>query len=167
MDIQSYKKKIFSTYNVFSLLITLVIYFFDRITKIKIIKHQENNNEVFVNDYLNLELIWNTGIGFGLLSSSANMVYHFITFFILIVILVILFLVLISKKTDKILYSLILGGALGNLHDRVIYFAVPDFIDFHYGAYHWFTFNVADVFITIGIILMILKELIYKENENN
>ena len=167
MDIQSYKKKIFSTYNVFSLLITLVIYFFDRITKIKIIKHQENNNEVFVNDYLNLELIWNTGIGFGLLSSSANMFYHFITFFILIVILVILFLVLISKKTDKILYSLILGGALGNLHDRVTYFAVPDFIDFHYGVYHWFTFNIADVFITIGIILMILKELIYKENENN
>ncbi len=147
--------------------IILVIYFFDRITKVKIIEHQKNNNAIFLNDYLNLELIWNTGIGFGLLSSTADMFYHFITFFILIVILVILFLIFNSRKTDKILYSLILGGALGNLHDRITYFAVPDFIDFHYGAYHWFTFNIADVFITIGIILMILKELIYKENENN
>ena len=82
MDIQSYKKKIFSTYNVLSLSIILVIYFFDRITKVKIIEHQKNNNAIFLNDYLNLELIWNTGIGFGLLSSTADMFYHFITFFI-------------------------------------------------------------------------------------
>ena len=61
---------------------------------------------------------------------------------------------------------MILAGALGNFFDRVIYRAVPDFIDFHIGNFHWFIFNVSDIFITIGVVLMIILELRYKPKNN-
>ena len=132
----------------------------DRITKIKIIEHQTHNNKIFVNDYLNLELVWNTGIAFGLLSIDANIFYHLISLLIFFISLVIIYMIIKSNFLDKIFFSLILGGAVGNFYDRIIYFAVPDFIDFHLNQYHWFTFNIADIFISIGIILLIIKDLI-------
>ena len=121
------------------------------------------NQSIFINDYLNFDLIWNTGVGFGLFSHNANIYYHSIT---LLIFLVIIFLAHLITKADffeKIWFSLILGGAIGNLYDRLIYLAVPDFIDFHIKDFHWFTFNVADVFITLGIILIIIKDLIFKK----
>ena len=145
--------------------IIISIFFLDRITKVKIIAHQENNNIIFVNDYLNLELIWNTGIGFGLLSLDANLFYHLITLLIFFVIIFLFYVIYKSSYVDKILFSLILGGALGNFYDRILYFAVPDFIDLHYNDFHWFTFNIADIFISVGIILHIFRDLIFKKNE--
>ncbi len=140
--------------------LSIFIFILDRITKIKIIEHQTHNNKIFVNDYLNLELVWNTGIAFGLLSIDANIFYHLISLLIFFISLVIIYMIVKSNFLDKIFFSLILGGAVGNFYDRIIYFAVPDFIDFHLNQYHWFTFNIADIFISIGIILLIIKDLI-------
>ena len=143
------------------LVIIALIFILDRVSKVKIINHQENNDgSLFINDYLNLELVWNTGIGFGLLSHNANIYYHGISFLILFVIFFLIYIINKVGFFEKILYSLILGGALGNFFDRVIYYAVPDFIDFHIHDFHWFTFNIADIFITIGVILLITKDLI-------
>ena len=77
-----------------------------------------------------------------------------------------IYLIAKSKTSDKILFSMILGGASGNVYDRLTYFAVPDFIDIHYKNFHWFTFNIADIFITLGIILIILNDLLIKKNES-
>ena len=137
----------------------IVIFFIDRITKIKIINHQINNGSIYVNDFINLELVWNTGIGFGLLSSNSALVYNFITTLIGLILIIIIFMIIKSNYFEKILYSIIFGGALGNFYDRIVYFAVPDFIDIHYQRFHWFTFNIADIFISIGIFLLIIKEL--------
>ena len=157
------KKKIFSKETITSLFLILFIFALDRITKIAIIKHQTNNQGIVVNDYLNFELIWNTGISFGLFSQNANMYYHLTSFLVFTVIVFLIYLIIKAFFIEKILYSLILGGALGNLYDRLIYFAVPDFIDLHINDFHWFTFNIADIFITIGIILIIIKDLILKK----
>jgi len=152
--------------NFISLLIIIVIFFFDRTSKIKVINHQLENNRVYINDFINLDLVWNTGIGFGLLSSNSNFFYNSITFLISCVIIFLFYLIIKSKFIDKILYSIVLGGALGNFYDRLLYFAVPDFIDFHYRSFHWFTFNIADIFITIGIIMIIIKDLLVKNDKN-
>ena len=160
-------KKIFSKEIITSLLVVFLVFILDRLTKIAIINHQLNGQSIVVNDYLNFELIWNTGIGFGLLSQNANIYYHLIS---LIIFFVIIFLVYIITKAiflEKVLFSLILGGAAGNFYDRLTYFAVPDFIDFHINNFHWFTFNIADIFITLGIIIIIIKDLIFKKNEVN
>ena len=152
--------------NFISLLIIIVIFFFDRTSKIKVINHQLENNRVYINDFINLDLVWNTGIGFGLLSSNSNFFYNSITFLISCVIIFLFYLIIKSEFIDKILYSIVLGGALGNFYDRLLYFAVPDFIDFHYRSFHWFTFNIADIFITIGIIMIIIKDLLVKNDKN-
>ena len=152
--------------NFISFLIIIIIFFFDRISKIKIINHQLENNRVYINDFINLDLVWNTGIGFGFLSSNSNFFYNSITLIISCVIIFLLYLIIKSKFIDKILYSIVLGGALGNFYDRLLYFAVPDFIDFHYRSFHWFTFNIADIFITIGIITIISKDLLVKNDKN-
>ena len=152
--------------NFISLLIIIVIFFFDRTSKIKVINHQLENNRVYINDFINLDLVWNTGIGFGLLSSNSNFFYNSITFLISCVIIFLFYLIIKSKFIDKILYSIVLGGALGNFYDRLLYFAVPDFIDLHYRSFHWFTFNIADIFITIGIIMIIIKDLLVKNDKN-
>ena len=112
---------------------------------------------------MNLELVWNTGVGFGLLSQNANIFYHLISLLILSVIAFLIYLVAKANFVEKILYSLILGGAIGNLYDRLIYYAVPDFIDFHIKDFHWFTFNIADIFITVGIILIIIQDIALKK----
>ena len=68
-----------------------------------------------------------------------------------------------SKTSEKIIFSIIIGGAIGNLYDRLTYNAVPDFIDLHYNNFHWFTFNVADIFITIGILIFMIKSFFTNE----
>ena len=153
-------KKNITVYNIFNLILILLIFFLDRFSKIKIIKSQSNLNNLFINDYLNFDLVWNTGIGFGLFNLEANIFYHLVSLFIFLVILILLIFAFRGNVYEKFLYSMIIGGALGNLYDRITYFAVPDFIDFHIDNYHWFTFNIADIFITIGVIFLISKDLI-------
>ena len=145
-------------------LIVGIIFTLDRITKIYIINN--NKNIKYINDYLNLELIWNTGIGFGLLSLNAGMLYNIISLIILIIVFLLIYLIIKSDKSESIFYSMLIGGAIGNLHDRITYFAVPDFIDVHFRGYHWFTFNVADIFITLGIICLIIDEILTKDKKN-
>ena len=157
------KNKIFSKETIVSLTVVFAIFVFDRITKVTIIKNQLNNQSIFVNDYLNFELIWNTGIGFGLLSQNANLYYHLISLLIFTVIIFLIYLIVKAEFLEKVLYCLILGGALGNFYDRLIYFAVPDFIDIHINDFHWFTFNIADIFITLGILLIIIKDTIFRK----
>jgi signal peptidase II len=157
------KNKIFSKGTGTSLLLIFSIFILDRISKIIIIDNQTNNQSIFVNNYLNFELVWNTGIGFGLLSQNANIYYHLTSLLIFTVIVFLIYLIAKADFAEKTLYSLILGGAVGNLYDRLIYFAVPDFIDFHINNFHWFTFNIADIFITLGIILIITKDIIFKK----
>ena len=164
MNISKNIKNFFSSKKtIVTLLIVFFVFIFDRVTKISIINHQLNNQKIFVNDYLNLELVWNTGVGFGLLSQNANIFYHLISLLILSVIAFLIYLVAKANFVEKILYSLILGGAIGNLYDRLIYYAVPDFIDFHIKDFHWFTFNIADIFITLGIILIIIQDIALKK----
>ena len=149
--------------NFFNLLLVLAIFSIDRITKNQIIENNLNYLPAYINNYLNLDLVWNTGIGFGLLNLQAGIYYHLISLAIILVLLFIIFLSFRSEKYERVFYSIIIGGAAGNLYDRIVYYAVPDFIDFHYNDYHWFTFNIADIFITIGIILIIIKEIFAKK----
>ena len=152
--------------NLICLLIIILIFVSDRISKIKIINHQIDNNRVYINDFMNFDLVWNTGIGFGLLSSNSDLVYNLITIIIGGIIIFLIYLIVKSNFLDKTLFSLVMGGALGNFYDRLVYFAVPDFIDIHYQNFHWFTFNIADIFITIGIIMLISKDLFLKNGKN-
>ena len=138
----------------------------DRYSKNLILNLLENEKYLFINNYLNLNLVFNTGIGFGLLSLNAGIYYNMLSVLIFLIILVLIYLMFKSKKSEKIFLSFIIGGAIGNLYDRIIYKAVPDFIDFHIKDFHWFTFNIADIFISLGIILMILNELIYNRQKN-
>jgi|TARA_B110000902_G_scaffold166413_1_gene189955 signal peptidase II len=161
---KNFKNKVFSKETIIPLVVTIIVFILDRASKIKIISQQEKSSgSIFINDYLNLDLIWNTGISFGLLSQNANIYYHLISLVIFSVIIFLIYLVIKATFIEKILYSLILGGAIGNLSDRLIFFAVPDFIDFHINNFHWFTFNIADIFITLGIILIIAQDLILKK----
>ena len=160
-------KKIFNKKFYFNLSIVLIIFFLDRITKkIVISLNQENfGQQIFSSEYLNISLVWNQGIAFGLFSFSENYIYNFLTTLIALVIFIILFMILKNDGFKRISLLMIIGGALGNLYDRIFFSAVPDFLDFHVGNFHWFVFNVADIFITMGVIFMILIELI--DNNNN
>ena len=146
-------------------ILILLLFSIDRITKIKILDILQNKNFIFVNDFLNLTLVFNTGIGFGLLSFDEIIYYNLITLFILLIILILFVYMLKSSNREKLFFSLIIGGAIGNLYDRFFFQAVPDFIDFHFGEYHWFTFNIADIFISIGIILILFTEIIFKSKK--
>ena len=163
MILKNLKNKILLKETMISLLVISFVFSFDRITKKIIINNQLNNQGIFVNDYLNFELVWNTGISFGLLSQDANTYYHLISLLIFSVIIFLIYLIIKSNFLEKILFSIILGGALGNFFDRIFYFAVPDFIDFHINDFHWFTFNIADIFITLGIFLIIIKDIVFKK----
>ena len=147
-------------------LIIIMTFSIDRISKVKIINHQINNDIIYINDFINFELVWNTGIAFGFLSSNSNFIYNSITIIIAFVIIFLVYLVKKSGFSDKILFSTIIGGALGNLYDRYTYSAVSDFIDIHYKSFHWFTFNLANIFITVGIMMLLSKELINKNDKN-
>ena len=143
------------------------IFLIDRLTKLYILKlaEIENSVDVYLTSYLNLYLIWNKGIAFGLLSMNESMIYNTITLIIGIIIVVILFMQWRNNNIQRYFLTLIAGGALGNLYDRIIYTAVPDFIDLHFHDLHWFVFNVADIFITVGVFCLILVELFYN-NKN-
>ena len=146
---------------IFSLVIVLFIFFLDRITKILILNIAEEVGKVniYVNSFLNFYLVWNNGIGFGLLSFDDDYVYNFITVIIILINLIIIYLMYLEKGLKVYFLLGILGGSLGNLFDRLYYSAVPDFIDLNYKGFHWFIFNVADIFITLGIMFLILSEI--------
>ena len=146
----------------FSILVT--IFFLDRVSKLYILNifEKENVVDIYVNNFLNIILIWNSGIGFGLLSFDSSVIYNFVTMLIVLINIVILYLALKSNNLKGYLFIIILGGSLGNLFDRIYYSAVPDFIDLNYNNFHWFIFNVADMFITIGILILIISEFIKK-----
>ena len=156
----------------FSFIIAIIIFSLDRITKFYILTLAETQKyvDIYYNSFLNFYLIWNKGIGFGLFSSDASFSYNIITSLIIVINLVILFMIIKSKDYKIFFLLMILGGSLGNLFDRLYYQAVPDFIDLHYGEFHWFVFNVADIFITLGIICLIIVEFILDKkkikNEN-
>ena len=147
------------------IIIILSIFFFDRFTKIYLINLQSTGTDIdfYIFPFLNFYLIWNTGIGFGLVAMETNIYYHILTSIIVIINIGLIFFLIKSKDIHVYLIALIIGGSLGNLFDRIYYYAVPDFIDLHLGDYHWFIFNVADIFITVGIIGLILIELLKKE----
>ena len=146
-------------------IIILSIFFFDRTTKIYLLNLQEGGVDIdfYIYPFLNFYLVWNTGIGFGLASMEANIYYHILTSIIAIVNIGLIFFLMRFKTISAYLIALIIGGSLGNLFDRIYYYAVPDFIDLHFGNYHWFIFNIADIFITAGIIGFILVEILKKE----
>ena len=147
------------------IIIVLSIFFLDRATKMYLINLQFNGTDIdfYILPFLNFYLVWNTGIGFGLVSLETNIYYHILTSIIVIVNIGLIFFLIKSKGIYTYLITLIIGGSMGNLFDRIYYYAVPDFIDLHLGNYHWFVFNVADIFITVGIIGLILTELLRKE----
>ena len=157
---------LFKKKNLFYFFLVILFFALDRITKVKIIENQLNNNQVYINDFINLELIWNTGIGFGLLSYNTSFIYNSITALIGFVIIFMIYLLIKSSLIEKFFFTLVVGGALGNFYDRIIFYAVPDFIDIHYKSFHWFTFNLADIFITVGIIMLLSIELINKNDKN-
>ena len=161
IDLKEIKNNILKKENFYFLLIILIIFILDRYSKIQIIKDFDDP-VIYINEFLNFDLIWNTGIGFGLLSSNSTLFYNLISGVISTVIVFLIFIGLKSDKYDKSVFSLIIGGAVGNFYDRLIYNAVPDFIDLHYNNFHWFTFNLADIFITIGIIAFLMKGFFVK-----
>ena len=164
IDLKEIKNNILKKENCYLLAIILFIFGLDRYSKIEIINNFSDTS-VYLNDFLNFDLIWNTGIGFGLLKSNTALFYNLISTLIGLVVIILFFLALRSKSFDKIIYSIIIGGALGNFYDRVFYNAVPDFIDIHYRNFHWFTFNIADIFITVGIVALIIYDF-FKINKN-
>ena len=147
------------------IIIILGVFIFDRITKIYLInlQSQEIDVDFYIFPFLNFFLVWNTGIGFGLVSLETSIFYHILTIIILIINLVLIFFLLKTKGVYIYFFALIIGGSFGNLFDRIYYYAVPDFIDVHLGNFHWFIFNVADIFITAGIIGLVFTELLKKE----
>ena len=147
------------------IIIILTLFFIDRLTKIYLINLQNVGTDVdfYIYPFLNFYLVWNTGIGFGLVSMEASVYYHILTLIIVIINIGLIFLLMKSKGIYTYLITFVIGGSLGNLFDRIYYYAVPDFIDFHLGNYHWFIFNVADIFISVGIIGLIIIELLRKE----
>ena len=154
--------KFFSKNFYISFSFVALIYFLDRLTKIYVIQLDKNNLglDIFNSAYLNIILIWNKGIAFGLLSFNDSYLYNILSLIISIIVIILVVMSLKSRGFKRYSLLMIVGGALGNLHDRIIFNAVPDFIDFHIGSFHWFIFNVADIFITLGVISMIILEII-------
>ena len=153
----------------FYLFIVVLIFFLDRFSKIYILNLAELNNsvDIYLSSFLNLYLIWNKGIAFGLLSFEQNLIYNLITLLISVINIFIICLIIKTKDIRVYFLIFILGGSLGNLFDRVYYTSVPDFIDFHIGNFHWFIFNVADIFITLGIVCLILAEIFLNKKDKN
>tara|TARA_B100001029_G_scaffold148712_1_gene130068 strand:- start:162 stop:665 length:504 start_codon:yes stop_codon:yes gene_type:complete len=151
------------------LILFIIIFSTDRLTKIYILNLAEINNnlDIYITSFLNFYLIWNKGIAFGLLSFDKNIVYNFITFFIALVTLIILIIALKSSDFKGYLFMIIFSGSIGNLFDRLYFSAVPDFIDFHINDFHWFIFNVADIFISLGVICLIFVEIFINKEVND
>ena len=149
------------------IIIVSLIFLLDRISKTYVIHLDEIllNSEIITSKFINIQLIWNEGVAFGLLAFNEKSFYNFITGFIVIIILTLIYFIRKTRGIEKYSFLIILGGALGNVFDRFLYSAVPDFIDIHYQNFHWFIFNVADIFITLGVILLIYVEIFLK-NKN-
>ncbi len=161
-EIKNFNNLIFKKQNIFYLILIFVIFSLDRMSKIKILE-DFSDETYFINDFLNLDLIWNIGIGFGFLSTESTIIYNLVTLLIGSVVVILIYVSLISDNFDKLIYSTIIGGATGNFYDRLYYKAVPDFIDLHYDNFHWFTFNVADIFISIGILIFIMRSFFIRK----
>ena len=160
--INNIKNNIYKKENLFFFILIVALFFIDRFAKNKILKDYSDNT-YYINDYLNIDLIWNTGIGFGFFSASTVFIYSMISIIIGFIILVLIYFMITSQIYDKIVYSLIIGGALGNFYDRLVFNAVPDFIDLHYNKFHWFTFNFADIVISLGVLLFFAKNFCIKD----
>ena len=163
INLREIKNKIVTKNNLYCLCVISIIFFLDRYTKLYILNNFTENT-YYLNNYINLDLVWNTGIGFGLFSSNSDIIYNLTSLLIILVIICLIYFLILSEKYEKIIYSIIVGGALGNFYDRMFFKAVPDFIDLHYKNFHWFTFNLADIFITLGITAFLFKE-IFKANQ--
>ena len=153
---------------IFNSTLILAIFLVDRISKIYIIRisELENKVDIYLTEYLNFYLIWNKGIAFGLFSFNESFIYNSITGIIIMISIIISIMIHKNKGFKKISLIFILGGALGNIFDRIYYSAVPDFIDFHFNDFHWFVFNVADIFVTLGIICLIFDEIFVNNKKN-
>ena len=151
------------------LILFIIIFSTDRLTKIYILNLAEINNtlDIYITSFMNFYLIWNKGIAFGLLSFDQNIAYDFITFFIALVTLIIFIIAIKSSDFKGYLFMVIFSGSIGNLFDRFYFSAVPDFIDFHINDFHWFIFNVADIFISLGVICLIFVEIFIKKEAND
>jgi len=160
-EIKNIKDLVLKKENTFFVIFIIAIFSLDRLSKVKIL-NEFNDRVYYINDFINIDLIWNIGIGFGFLSSEISLFYNSITAIIGLVILILIFLSIKSESSEKLIFSIIIGGACGNFYDRLIYNAVPDFIDLHYNNFHWFTFNVADIFITMGIFIFLIKNIFTK-----
>jgi signal peptidase II len=149
-----------------NLSLIFLIFISDRLSKFYIINESAKNlgNFILETNYLNIRLIWNEGIAFGLLSFNSRFFYNSLSILILVIILIILYMITQSNGLKKYSLILIFSGALGNFYDRIFYQAVPDFIDFHINNFHWFIFNLADIYITLGVLLMIVLEIFDKNN---
>ena len=149
--------------------IVFFIYFFDRLSKIYVIQLDENNlgSDIFNSAYLNIVLIWNKGIAFCLLPFTESHFYNILSLIISLIVAILVLMSLKSRGFKRYSLLMIVGGALGNLHDRIMFKAVPDFIDFHVGSFHWFIFNVADIFITVGVISMVILEITNNNKQKN
>ena len=150
-------------------IILITIFLIDRISKFYVLKlaEVEGSVDIYITPYLNLFLIWNKGIAFGLLSMNESIIYNTITLIIGLIIIFILFMMWKNDNIQRYFLALVAGGALGNLYDRIVYTAVPDFIDLHFHGFHWFVFNVADIFITVGVFCLILVEFFYNNKITN
>ena len=148
--------------------LTLLIFLIDRISKIYVINLDKNfsGSEIFSSKFLNIYLIWNEGIAFGLFSSNDSTFYNILTFLIIFIIIILFYMITQSQGLQKYSLFMIIGGAIGNVFDRILYKSVPDFIDFHINEFHWFIFNVADIFISIGVICLIYDELFVEKKRN-
>jgi len=155
INLKEIKNKTVTKNNLYCLFIVFIIFFLDRYTKFFVLNNFTGNTYYF-NEYINIDLVWNTGIGFGLLSFDSNLFYNIISITIGLVIFLLIVFSLRSENYEKFIFSIIIGGAIGNFYDRISYNAVPDFIDIHYKNFHWFTFNIADIFITLGIVAFIM-----------
>ena len=153
--------------NIFDILLIIIIFLTDRLSKLWIIKNLNINKEfeIIFSPYLSFNLIWNKGIAFGLFSFEKISSYNFLTILIVIVTIIILYMLFKTKGIEKYAFIMIFSGSLGNIFDRLYYSAVPDFIDIHYQNFHWFIFNVADIFITLGVLILILREFIFKNKD--
>ena len=152
---------------IINLFTVIIIFSLDRISKFYVISQSEKNlsYDLFKSKFLNINLVWNEGIAFGLLSFDKDHLYNLLTILIIALIIIIFFMILKSRGFKKYSLLMVLGGALGNLYDRIYFKAVPDFIDFHIGNFHWFIFNVSDIFISLGVLFLISLELINNKKE--
>ena len=153
--------------SIIDLFTVIIIFTLDRISKFYVISQSEKNfsYDLFESKFLNINLVWNEGIAFGLLSFDKDHLYNLLTILIIALIIIIFFMILKNIGFKKYSLLMVLGGALGNLYDRIYFKAVPDFIDFHIGNFHWFIFNVSDIFISLGVLFLISLELTNNKKE--